>query len=167
MKKEFLANSAYQYLAQLLIIPENLDEKNFDQNVYQRNLKNLNKDNLKKDLSKINWQTVLEYEREDPNFSFDIFEKEIKNVLDEHMPFKKLTKKDIKQQSKPWITQGIKTSIKRREQLYAKYLKSKNIEIKEEYHRQYKDLRNQLVTISRQSKSNYYQNYFSKNANNA
>ena len=33
-------------------------------------------------------------------------------MIDHHIPLRQLSKKDIKQMSKPWITNGIKKSLK-------------------------------------------------------
>ena len=79
---------------------------------------------------------------------------------------KKMTKKEVKQHHKPWITNGIRKAIQRREKLYKKFIKAKNQEIKKNYHKKYKDLRNQIVTLCRESKNLHYQNYFKDNANN-
>ena len=73
------------------------------------------------------------------------------------MPIKKMSKKEIKTKSKPWITQGIKNSIKRREKLYSKFIKSDNKEEKDNHLKEYKTLQNQIVEICRQSKNNHYQ----------
>ena len=72
------------------------------------------------------------------------------------MPIKKLTKNEIKQQRKPWITNEIKMLIKRREKLCKKFIKAKNNDIKNTYYRQYKELRNRIVNLCKQSKKTYY-----------
>ena len=123
-------------------------------------------DELNKDLAEMNWETILKIDKEDPNFSYGVFEREINKIIDKHMPMKKLTKKEIKQQNKPWITKGIRISMKRRERLFNKYVRAKTKKVKDDYHKKYKDLRNQLVTLCRKSKVLYYQNFFSKNARN-
>ena len=66
---------------------------------------------------------------------------------------------------KPWITPGICNSIKRRDKLLRKYIKAKDDTIKEDLHARYKILRNQIVSIIRQSKKLYYQKFFTENAN--
>ena len=63
------------------------------------------------------------------------------------MPLKRLTKREIKQQYKPWITNGIRKSIKRREKYYKKFIKAKDEVIKEDYHSKYKEIRNAIVTL--------------------
>ena len=40
----------------------------------------------------------------------------------------------IKQQYKPWITNSIRNSIRRREKLYEKFIKAKNQKVKNEHH---------------------------------
>ena len=80
---------------------------------------------------------------------------------------KKLTKKELKQQFKPWITYGIQNSIQIREKLYKKFINSKNVDIKEEYNKAYEELRNRIVTLSRQSKKMYYQIFFTECSNDA
>ncbi len=61
----------------------------------------------------------------------------------------------------------IKKSIVRRDKLYKKYVKAKNLEIKTDYHRKYKDLRNKIVSLCRQSKTSHFQKFFTENALNA
>ena len=56
--------------------------------------------------------------------------------------------------------------MKRRDKVYKKWIKAKNPDIKSEYQIQYKALRNLIVTLCRESKKLYYQNYFYNNANN-
>ena len=145
---------------------EQENKERVKQNVYQRDTRFLNKDELIKDISEVNWQSSLKYEKNDPNFSFNTFEKVINKILNKHMPIKKMSKKELKTKSKPWITQGIKNSISRREKLYSKFIKSENKEAKDNYHQEYKELRNQIVEICRQSKNNHYQQYFLNNAHN-
>ena len=77
---------------------------------------------------------------------------------------KKLNKKDLRLKAKPWITPGILKSIKRRDKLLRKYIQLKDSIRKNEIHTQYKLLRNQIIALIRQSKKNYYQQYFSDNA---
>ena len=64
----------------------------------------------------------------------------------------------------PWITNGICKSTERRDKLYKQFIKAKDIVIKEDYHKRYKELRNQILTLCRQSKKLYYQKYFTGNA---
>ena len=67
---------------------------------------------------------------------------------------------------KPWFSLGIRNSIKRRDNLHKRYIKANDIDAKNEYFRQYKELRNRIVTLCRVSKKAYYHKYFNDNANN-
>ena len=159
--------SISDHLAQFLIIPEKYSHLTEKINIQKRDMKNLNKENLLNDLSNVNWNSLICLDKEDPNFSYTVIEKAVNSIVDEHAPTKILTKKEIKLQSKPWITQGIRISIKRREKVYKKYLRAKDNDTKEKYHRLYKNLRNQLVTLCRDSKMLHYQAFFTKNAKNS
>ena len=77
---------------------------------------------------------------------------------------KKINKKELRLQLKPWITPGIVKSIKRRDKLLRKFIKYTENNRKNELHTQYKALRNQIVTIIRKSKKNHFQKYFTENA---
>ena len=57
------------------------------------------------------------------------------------MPLQKMTKKEMKQQSKPWISQEIINNIKERDKLQKLYITTKQESTKTEYHRKFKDLR--------------------------
>ena len=54
------------------------------------------------------------------------FYQHINYILDELAPYKKLTKKEIRLKSKPWITNVILSKIKVRDKLLRKFCKLKN-----------------------------------------
>ena len=68
--------------------------------------------------------------RIDVNESTEVFIKTIDSLLDKHVPFKKVSKYEMKLKNKPWITNAIKKSIKVKKQFLSRYIKSKNSEIK-------------------------------------
>ena len=105
-------------------------------------------------------------ENNSPNESFNAFFDEIDSLVNKHLPLTKLTKNEVKGKFKPWISIGIRNSMKRRDKLYNKWIKAKNPDIKNEYQIQYDALRNLIETLCRESKKLYYQNYFYNNANN-
>ena len=88
--------------------------------------KNYCHEELAADIINVNWGEVLESDRGDPNHSFQRFNEKVNKILDKHMPWKKLNKKEIRMQAKPWITNGILTSIKRRDKLLHKQIKAKD-----------------------------------------
>ena len=154
------------HLAQFLIINEQNYKIPLKHNFYKRDTKQYDKASLIADLLELEWPKILELERNDPNFSFNSFETNVNTVIDKYIPLKKLTRKEIKMRIKPWINNDICKAIKIRETLYRKFIKAKDPLIKEEYFNNYKVLRNQIVTLCRESKKLYYQNFFSKNCNN-
>ena len=54
--------------------------------------------------------------------------------------------------SKPWITRGIKTSIKKRDKFYKQMIKAKNKQQKLIKHESYKKYSNKIIELLRQSK---------------
>jgi len=49
----------------------------------------------------------------------------MKSLADAHMPVQKYTRREYKLKLKPWITQGIISSIKHRDYLFRVYKRSK------------------------------------------
>ena len=115
-------------------------------------MKNYCKENLVADVINIDWPAVLSVELGDVNHSFNMFDQKINEVLDKHVPLKKLNKKQMRLESKPWITPGIVNSIKRRDRLLNDYIKTKQLDLKNKLHNDYKKLRNKIVAIIRKSK---------------
>ena len=128
-------------------------------------MRNFNKDEFILDLLEVDWDQTLQINKDDPNFSFENFYQKVNGIIDNHLPLKKISKKELKQQFKPWITRGIIKSMKTRDQLFKKYINSKN-ENKEQIHNEYKIHRNRIVELIRLSKKIHYQSYFNDNLNN-
>ena len=87
---------------------------------------------------------------------FDYFYETLPNLVDKHVPSKKMTKKDIKLRSKPWITSKIVRLIRYRDRLKKK-LKRKFTPDNEFL---YKKFRNRVVSELRTSRAAYYNQYF-------
>ena len=84
-------------------------------------------------------------------------------MVNKYIPLKKLTKHEIKSKFKPWITVGIRNSMKRRHKYYKKFIKAKNDDVISECYKLYKASRNRIVQLCRKCKKIYY---FYNNANN-
>ena len=93
---------------------------------------------------------------------FDTFNSEQMKIIDKHIPLKQLSRKDVKHRSKPWITSGIKTSLKIKNNLYKKYIKSRTVY----YHQKFKLYRNKINRLIKISKKDYYNKYFMSNKSN-
>ena len=161
-----LTISISDHLAQFLIIPLDSGYVPRKTITYKRDTKNFDRDNFFLDLISIEWANVLQLEKEDPNLSFKSYYSTINILIDKYMPLRKMTQKEIKLQYTPWITKDILQSIKIRENLYKKIIKAKDKDIKENYHKNYKEIRNKILANSRQSKKSYFQKIFLQNSNN-
>ena len=129
--------------------------------IYRRDFSNYNEENLLEEVKSINWEDVLPV-TDDVNLIFDSFHQKISNVINNHFPIRRLTRREIKIRAKPWITKGLKVSIAIKNRLYKSYIKSKN----DHYFSKYKTYRNKLKHLLLLSKKSYYDNYFIKNQNN-
>ncbi|XP_065671749.1 uncharacterized protein LOC136089625 [Hydra vulgaris] len=87
-------------------------------------------------------------------------------LLDIHASLKKLNKQNIKVKTKPWISDELKHSIQHKNNLFKKYIRSKNQTNKTIYHNEYKTFRNNLQSKLKESKKKYYDNYFTENIKN-
>ena len=87
----------------------------------------------------------------------------IDSLLDAHAPFKKLNKKKLKFLTKSLITQGLQNSIKKKNNIYSKFVKCKNKIMKEFHHNNYKNYRNLLSTLLKRAKEEYFTNFFNEN----
>ena len=162
-----ITTSISDHLPQFLFVPK-INIKDLlpkQHNLYKRDTTNFKKDDFILDLLEIDWIKTLQLNKNDPNFSFDQFYENVNNIIDMHLPLKKVSKKELKQQFKPWITAGIRKSIKIRDQLFKKFITSKNHN-KEIIQNEYKRYRNLIVKLTRISQKNHYQLYFNNNLKN-
>ena len=139
-----LTLSLSDHLAQFLIIPLDTCFTPPKISKLKRDTKHFDRENFFLDLLSIDWSDILELEKEDPNLSFKQYFTTINNLIDNYMPLKEMTRKEIQHQFKPWISKEILNSITEREKLYKKYINTKDRIIKEDYHRKYKELRNKI-----------------------
>ena len=87
-------------------------------------------------------------------------------LLDTYAPIQKLTKAELKLKSKPWLTSGIMTSIKKKNKIYKKFIQAKNSTEKNILYNEFKHYRNVVTKLSRISKAKYYHHYFTDHKNN-
>ena len=127
--------------------------------------KKFNQEDFLLDFLSINFDDILR-KNADLNASFNLCLDQIDTLIDRHLPLRKMTKREIKTNSKPWITPGICNSIKRRDALYRKYLRAKNPTNKNELKEKYKKLRNTILSLCKASKITHYTEFFNNNSNN-
>jgi hypothetical protein len=121
---------------------------------------------FREDFIKIDWQNILQIEKHDPNISFNNFYETFEALLDKYLPLKKNSKVEYKRKYKPWITHGIVTSMVRRNKIFGKYIRAKNLVNKNILHGEYKTLRNEIIVLIKTSKKLFFKSYFDKNRNN-
>ena len=78
----------------------------------------------------------------------------------------KLNKKELKFLTKPWITQDLQNSIKKKTDIYSKYVKFKNQKLKEFCHNNYNTYRNIFSTLLKRAKEKYFTKFFNENIKN-
>ena len=59
-------------------------------------------------------------------FHFFFYDR-ITEIINKHAPIRKLSRKEIKSLSKPWVTPGIKTSIRNKEKFYKRFIETRNL----------------------------------------
>ena len=91
----------------------------------------------------------------DVDKAFSHFYDSLNVLVNKHAPLKMVSNRMRKQFSKPWITSGLKKSIKAKNF----FLQSGNLV-------KYKFYRNRICTLTRLSKKNYFHAFFSDNLNN-
>ena len=93
----------------------------------------------------------------------DSFLNNINSTLNAQAPLKKVNKYKLKFKIKPSINPALRKSIFKTNNLLKTFITAKDPQVKERYHKDYKDYRNMLSTILKQSKTNYYNHYFETN----
>ena len=154
------------HLPQFSIFKNLKINSNINHNNFKRNWSTFDQEKFVLDFFEINWKDTLNLKERNIDLSFDNFYNSINNLLDSHVPLKKLTKKQTKTMSKPWITHGILTSIKRRDKIHKLFIKSKDPLEKLAFEHQFKQYRNLIVRLCRRSKKNYFSDYFKQHSKN-
>ena len=86
--------------------------------------------------------------------------------MNKHAPIKNLNKKQRKFLQKPWLTRGIQNSMQKKNRLFTIFVKFENRNTKTQHHNEYKQFRNWLSTLIKESKQKYFNNYFKNNVKN-
>ena len=133
---------------------------------YKRNWLAFDQENFILDYLDINWDDVLKLENENADETFQHFYDKINSLLDKYAPIRKMTNREIKTKSKPWITTGIRKSIALRDRLFKSFIKASDSNNKDVLHERFKSYRNLIVTLCRRSKANYFSDYFRENSRN-
>ena len=130
-----------------------LTPKNLTTKCKIRDYSNFSEECFIYDVSETDWNSLMANGSVDKCFSS--FYNKLNKLINKHAPFKTLSKRKAKQFSKPWITKGLRKSIKIKNRLFysGDILK-------------YKLYRNRIVSLSRLSKRLHYEAYFTANLKN-
>ena len=113
------------------------------------------RDSFEADLSNVNWNALLNKRTCDADNLFSSFYNKFNKLINKHAPMKTISNRKTKQLSKPWITKGIRISIKVKNKLYVSGDTAN-----------YKIYRNKICTLTRLSKQQYYSKFFNDNLTN-
>ena len=125
------------------------DYSRFDEENFIADFNNLNLDYLYDDQTGVNEK-------------FNRFLNNLDDVVKKSAPLKTLTKRDIKFQNKPWVNSRIQKMMRHRDNIL------RSIRKKPDGAKclMYKKLRNRVVIELKESKTNYFHNYFNNNSKN-
>ena len=134
--------------------------------MYERNFKYFNEREFQEELNRVNWEEILCLNQKDPNLSMNNLYKTLVYILDEHAPYRKISKREAKLKQKPWIDKEILKQMNKRDKILHKYQKSSNVDKKSSLYEEYKSLRNVVTKMKRDAKKNYYKEFFETNRTN-
>ena len=133
------------HMPQFVIIPLP-KKKTFPKkhNIFIRETKKMNINELRNEIQAINF----EYTNSGDCLNTDTkrFITETNKIIDKHAPLRKITNKEIKERMKPWITKGIRRSIKQRNRLFSKLKNEQQPNIKEKLKTKIKCYKNKINT---------------------
>ena len=104
------------------------------------------KDNFLIDLAAIDMANEVIVEN-DPESSLNNLLYHTDMLTDRYIPLTKLTNKQFKQTFKPWITLGIRNSIKRKKKLFKRYINMKTSDMRDNIHTEYKHLKYRINSL--------------------
>jgi len=93
------------------------DKTNFNPDKFNQNLETALNDYMAKfdNITEENFDNIT---KENFDICFSSFVTVVKDIIDKHAPYKPLTRKQKKLHHKPWITNGILTSIKHKKRIF-------------------------------------------------
>ena len=145
------------HLPSFLIVPkQNQNHLPKKHNLFKRDTRNFDKEHFLQEFSQVEWDTILETEKNDPNHSISNLLSRLNELLDKHMPLRKLKQKEFKKRYKPWIKNNILNKIEYKNKIYKRFLNTKNAAKRNMLNERVKYLKNEITTQIRQSKKEYY-----------
>ena len=141
-------------------IVENANISYKELEILKSDYSSFNEKNFLSDFSAMDFNYV--YNSIDVDCVYNKFLDDITSLVEKHVPTKRCTKKELKLKAKPWINKRIQKMMRIRNQLLRKMKKSKC----EDTIKLYKSFRNRVANEIKDSKLDYYQNFFKANGKN-
>ena len=122
-----------------------------------------NKNLVNTHLEGIDWATELQVNRNNADLSSELFLKKIEQLINFWTPLQRVSNKKKKLQNKPWVTKGLLKSIETKNRLYRKMCRTKNPLKREELVNKVKTYKKYILSLTRKSKANHFNNFFQEN----
>ena len=142
----------------VFLIYKELSSKNVKVEVKKRVLTAKSMSSFRDALQNTSFQDVLD--SKDAQIATSAFYNQLRSLYDKYFPIKTLTKKYSCK--KPWLSDGLKQSIRNKNKLYKKILKYPS----DDNTKNYKIYRNKLHHLLRSAERQYYQDLLQNNKNN-
>ena len=114
-----------------------------------------NKNLVNAHLEGIDWATELQINRNNADLSSELFLKKIEQLINFWTPLQRVSNKKKKLQNKPWVTKGLLKSIETKNRLYR--IKREELVNKVKTYKKY------ILSLTRKSKANHFNNFFQEN----
>ena len=114
-----LVSKISDHLPQFLIV-DNLKVNYKVLNYYKNDFSKFDEEKFINDFSLLDWNSISS-DYMDANTKFDIFYDQISQFINSHVPRRKLSKREIKLSTKPWITKPILAKIRYRDIFKSKF----------------------------------------------
>ena len=131
---------------------------------FGRSFENFNPNEFSNELKLINWNQIL-HGKSSPE-ALKIFYGVIEKLLDEMAPRKRLTKKELDSYKRPWVTFGLLKSMEERDLAFKLFAKETDTSKKDILWESFRVKRNLIKILVRDSKRQYYMNFFEENKTN-
>ena len=122
-----------------------------------------NKNLINTHLEGIDWATELQVKSNNADLSSELFLKKIEQLINFWAPLQRVSNKKKKLQNKPWVTKGLLKSIETKNRLYRKMCRTKNPLKREELVNKVKTYKKYILSLTRKSKANHFNNFFQEN----
>ena len=87
--------SISDHFPQFLICPNDITELSKKHNLFKRDTKNFDIESFIVELINTDWPSICSIEKNDPNYSFDMFDSTISKLIDKYLPLKRVIQKKI------------------------------------------------------------------------